>query len=40
MTISAYILGILITTAIVVAAVSPIILLALWVNDWIKGQIW
>jgi hypothetical protein len=37
---SAHLLEILILTAIAVAAISPIVLLLLWVKDWIKGQIW
>jgi hypothetical protein len=40
MTASVQLLAILILAAIVMAAVSPIVLLALWVKDWIKEQIW
>jgi hypothetical protein len=37
---SVQLLSILILAAIVIAAVSPVVLLVLWVRDWIKGQIW
>jgi len=37
---SVQLLSVLILAAIVIAAVTPVILLALWVKDWIKGQIW
>jgi len=37
---SVQLLSLLILAAIVVAAVSPVVLLVLWVKDWIKGQIW
>ena len=40
MTASVQLLTILILAAIAIAAVSPIVLLVLWVKDWIKGQIW
>ena len=40
MTASVQFLAVLILAAIVMAAVSPIVLLTLWVKDWIKGQIW
>jgi len=40
MTASVQLLEILILTAIVVAAVSPVVLVILWVKDLIKGQIW
>jgi hypothetical protein len=37
---SVQLLSILILAAITIAAVSPVVLLVLWVKDWIKGQIW
>ena len=37
---SVQLLSILILAAIAIAAVSPVVLLVLWVRDWIKGQIW
>jgi hypothetical protein len=40
MTASVQLLTILILAAIVIAAISPIVLLLLWVKDWVKGQIW
>ena len=40
MTAPVQLLAILILAAIAMAAVSPIVLLVLWVKDWIKGQIW
>jgi len=40
MTVSVELLSVLILGAIVVAAVSPIVLLVLWLNDWMKDQLW
>lgn len=40
MTASVQLLEILILAAIVMAAVSPVVLLVLWLKDWLKGQIW
>jgi len=40
MTASVQLLEILILSAIVVAAVSPVVLVILWVKDLSKGQIW
>ena len=40
MTASVQLLTILILAATAIAAVSPSVLLVLWVKDWIKGQIW
>ena len=40
MTASVELLSILIISAIAIAAVSPIVLLVLWLNDWMKEQLW
>lgn len=40
MTASISLLSVLIIAAIVIASISPIVLLVLWFRDWIKGQIW
>ena len=37
---SEQLLAFMILVAVVVTAISPIVLLALWVNNWIRGQIW
>lgn len=37
---SAGLLSILILGAIAIAAVAPIVLLVLWLNDWMKDQLW
>lgn len=40
MTASVEVLAVLVVAAIIVAAVSPLILVTLWVKDWKKGQLW
>lgn len=40
MTASVELLSVLIIAAIVIATVSPVVLLALWLNDWMKDQLW
>lgn len=33
-------LSVLVTIALAVTIVSPIILIVLWIRDWKKGQLW
>ena len=37
---SVEVLAVLVMAAIIVAAVSPVILVTLWVLDWKKGRLW
>lgn len=40
MIVSAGFLGILVSIALAVTIIAPIILIVLWINDWKKGQLW
>jgi hypothetical protein len=40
MTISVSSLALLVSVATLVTALAPIILMMLWLNDWIRGRIW
>jgi hypothetical protein len=40
MIISAGFLGIMVTIALAVTIIAPIILMVLWIKDWKEGQLW
>lgn len=40
MTISATLLGIIVTIALIISAIAPICLLILFVRDWRRGKLW
>lgn len=40
MTISVSALALLVGTATVITALAPILLIVLWIRDWLKKQLW
>jgi hypothetical protein len=40
MIISATALGWLVSTATLITALAPVVLMLFWIRDWIKGQLW
>ncbi len=40
MTLSSSLLAVLVTTALAVVALSPLVLLALLIKDWKSGKLW
>ena len=40
MSVSAGVLSVLITVALLVTAVAPIVLLTLFARDWMRGKLW
>lgn len=40
MTASATFLAVIVTAAVTVSAVTPLILIYLWIRDWMKKQLW
>ena len=40
MTISVTALAILVSTATVVTLLAPLVLIVLWIRDWLRGRLW
>ncbi|MDZ7660891.1 hypothetical protein [Thiohalophilus sp.] len=40
MTASVTFLAVVVTAAVAMSAVTPLILIYLWIRDWIKEQLW
>lgn len=40
MTISVTALAILVSSATLVTALAPLVLVALWISDWLRGRLW
>ena len=40
MIVSAGFLGVMITLALVVTMIAPVILIVLWIKDWKEGKLW
>lgn len=40
MIVSSGFLGTMVSIALVVTIIAPLVLLILWIKDWMKGQLW
>lgn len=40
MTISVTALALLVSTATLITVLAPLVLMVLWINDWIRGRLW
>ncbi len=40
MIVSSGFLGFMVSIALAVTVIAPVVLIILWIKDWIKGQLW